>query len=50
MMKTESGWQLLMYLGDGTHTYKFIVDGEWYAENKKLARLPDGMGGYNFSM
>jgi 1,4-alpha-glucan branching enzyme len=47
MIKTKSGWQLPMYLGDGTHTYKFIVDGKWITENKKLERLPDGTGGYN---
>jgi hypothetical protein len=47
MIKTPSGWQLPLYLGEGTHTYKFIVDGRWLIEEKKQARLPDGHGGYN---
>jgi hypothetical protein len=47
MIKTTAGWELPIYLADGTHTYKFVVDGKWYAEDKKVARLTDGAGGYN---
>ncbi len=47
MIKTPAGWMLPVFLAEGTHTYKFIVDGKWYAEEKKSARLPDGNGGYN---
>jgi len=47
MMKTATGWQLPLYLADGTHTYKFLVDGKWYTEDKKVLRFPDGVGGYN---
>ena len=50
MQKTKSGWQLPLYLSEGTHTYKFIVDGKWYAEEKRSVRLPDGTGGYNSVM
>ncbi len=47
MMKTETGWELPLYLADGTHTYKFVIDGKWYTEENKNAPLPDGAGGYN---
>ncbi|HHN48151.1 MAG TPA: hypothetical protein ENN08_04355 [Bacteroidales bacterium] len=29
MQKTATGWNLPIYLREGTHTYKFIVDSEW---------------------
>ena len=47
MVKIQGGWQLPLYLAEGTHTYKFIVDGQWHSEEKKLSQLPDGNGGYN---
>ncbi|MBV9962793.1 MAG: hypothetical protein JO072_11140 [Parafilimonas sp.] len=50
MMKTSKGWELPVYLAEGTHTYKFVVDGQWHAEDKKVAQLPDGEGGYNSVM
>lgn len=47
MTKTTAGWILPVYLAQATHTYKFFVDGVWYAEEKRTERLPDGKGGYN---
>lgn len=47
MLKTASGWQLPFYLAEGTHTYKFIADGEWITDPKNEKRLPDGSSGYN---
>jgi hypothetical protein len=47
MIKTETGWELPLYLPEGTHTYKFVVDGAWYADDKNKDRLPDGERGYN---
>ncbi|MBC7946867.1 MAG: hypothetical protein H7Y42_03230 [Chitinophagaceae bacterium] len=29
MEKTATGWQLPLYLADGTYTYRFVVDGRW---------------------
>src|SRR5690606_3809879 len=29
MFKSEKGWQVPVYLNEGTHYYKFIVDGKW---------------------
>jgi hypothetical protein len=47
MQQTATGWELPMYIPEGTHTYKFIVDGNWYADAKNPDKLPDGAGGYN---
>ncbi len=47
MTKASDGWYLQMYLTDGTHTYKYVVDGNWYNEENKKDKLPDGTGGYN---
>ena len=47
MFKTEAGWKLPLYLAKGTHTYKFIADGEWLADPNNPHHLPDGEKGYN---
>jgi hypothetical protein len=47
MMKTANGWQLPLYLAEGTHTYKFIVDGKWIRDESNNEKLPDGNGDYN---
>jgi 1,4-alpha-glucan branching enzyme len=47
LQKTAAGWQLPLYLADGTHTYKFVVDGQWHADKANPERLPDGRDGYN---
>jgi len=47
MVKTQSGWELPIYLADGTHTYKFVVDGQWYTDENNVEGLPDGVGGMN---
>ena len=47
MTRTENGWQLPLYLAQGTHAYKFIVDGKWMQDKKATAAMPDGAGGFN---
>ncbi len=47
MSKTSDGWILPVYLAEGTHTYKFVVDNNWIADVKNTERLPDSHGGYN---
>lgn len=47
MQKTASGWELPLMLQEGTHTYKFIVDGNWMADTRNPQRLPDGHGAFN---
>ena len=47
MIKTSSGWELPIYLANGTHTYKLVVDGQWYTDENNPERLPDGVRGFN---
>ncbi len=47
MGRTVTGWQLPVYVAEGTHTYKFIADGNWLADLKNNNQVPDGTGGYN---
>lgn len=47
MHKTADGWELPLYLANGTHQYKFVVDGKWYADDKNNEKLPDGNGAFN---
>lgn len=32
MERSSEGWQKQVYLADGTHTYRFIADGEWFTD------------------
>lgn len=47
MNKIATGWQLQIYLAQGTHTYKFTTDGKWISDPKNDKHLPDGSNGYN---
>mgnify|MGYP000689127499 CR=1 FL=1 len=47
MTKTPTGWRLPLYLAQGTHTYKFVVDGNWHADDRNREKLPDGNGNFN---
>lgn len=50
MRRTESGWELPVYLKDGTHTYKFILDGRWITDPGHSNTLADGEGNINSVM
>jgi hypothetical protein len=47
MTKTSEGWELAMYLGNGTHTYRFIVDGNWMTDPANPDKLPNEFNDYN---
>jgi hypothetical protein len=47
MVKTIKGWKLSLYLSEGTHLYKFIVDRNWITDPGNPNRLPDGNNGYH---
>lgn len=47
MEPTATGWEVDLYLAAGTHTYKYIVDGTWYADPDNPNQLPDGERGFN---
>jgi 1,4-alpha-glucan branching enzyme len=41
MIRTSDGWELPMYLADGTHTYRFIVDGKWMIDPDNKDQVPN---------
>jgi hypothetical protein len=47
MNRTATGWQLPLYLAEGTYTYKFVADGKWMRDETNPEKLPDGNGDYN---
>lgn len=47
LKKTASGWEIPLYLSDGTYSYKFRTDNEWHSDSKNNNRLPDKTGGFN---
>jgi 1,4-alpha-glucan branching enzyme len=47
LQKTLNGWELPLYLAQGTHTYRFIVDGEWITDPDNKNRLPNEFNDFN---
>jgi len=47
MKSTDTGWELPVYLDQGTHTYKFIVDGNWITDPDNPLVRNDGKGNKN---
>ena len=41
MTKTPMGWQLPLYLADGTYTYRFVVDGRWMTDPDNADKFPN---------
>jgi 1,4-alpha-glucan branching enzyme len=39
--KTTTGWQANVYLAEGTHTYRFIADGKWFADPANPDQFPN---------
>lgn len=47
MQETGNGWQLPLYLADGTHTYRYIVDGRWMADPGNKDKFPNEFNDFN---
>ncbi|MEI7981206.1 MAG: hypothetical protein WCI71_06105, partial [Bacteroidota bacterium] len=47
MFRTQYGWVLPMYLREGAHAYKFLVDGVWMTDPANKLTHPDGSGHVN---
>ncbi|HSN62259.1 MAG TPA: hypothetical protein VLR49_15075 [Ferruginibacter sp.] len=41
MTKTATGWERAVYLADGTHTYRFVADGKWFADPANPDQFPN---------
>ena len=50
LRKTKTGWSRGVYLREGTHAYKYIVDGKWILDPTHDVVRPDGMGNKNSFM
>lgn len=47
MISIKGSWMLPMYLREGTHAYKFIVDKVWVTDPENKLQRPDGSGNFN---
>lgn len=47
MIKVDDGWVLPLFLREGTHAYKFIIDGSWITDPSNKITHPDGRGNIN---
>ncbi len=47
LVKTSTGWSLALYLAEGTHTYRFIADGQWREDPENKDHFPNEFGEYN---
>ncbi|MBS1741684.1 MAG: hypothetical protein JST81_01505 [Bacteroidetes bacterium] len=47
MFKTATGWELPVYLSNGTYTYRYIVDGEWMIDPGNPDKVPNEFNDYN---
>ncbi len=50
MYKVPGGWELNLFIREGTHAYKFIVDGNWILDPENKIVRPDGNGNFNSFM
>jgi Glycogen recognition site of AMP-activated protein kinase len=47
MIRTATGWELPLYLANGTHTYRFIVDGKWFTDPENTDKFPNEFNDFN---
>ncbi len=47
MIRIQGTWMLPLYLREGTHAYKFIVDQQWITDPANKVTRPDGKGNQN---
>ena len=50
MLRIRGSWMLSLYLREGTHAYKFLVDDQWMTDPANKIKRPDGMGHENSFM
>lgn len=50
MHRVRGGWAVNLFLREGTHAYKFVVDGEWLLDPGNNVLRPDGQGHENSFM
>ncbi len=50
MIRINGKWRINLFLREGTHAYKFIVDGNWILDPGNKVTRPDGRGNFNSFM
>jgi 1,4-alpha-glucan branching enzyme len=45
--RTTYGWEKQVYLAPGTHTYRFVADGRWFADPANPERFPNEFNEFN---
>ena len=50
LKKVGNGWELPVYLPEGTHSYRFVVDGEWMEDPGNAEKVKNEFGEYNSSI
>lgn len=47
MSRTTSGWEFPVYIANGTHTYRFVVDGKWMTDPANEEKMKNENGEFN---
>jgi hypothetical protein len=47
MTKTATGWEIPLYIAEGTHTYRFVADGKWFADPDNADKFPNEFDAFN---
>jgi len=47
MTNVNGQWQLPVFLSNGTHTYRFIADGDWFVDPANPVKVPNSFNDYN---
>lgn len=47
LSKTSDGWEIAVWLKEGSHTYKFIVDNQWMPDPQNPRIVNDAQGNQN---
>jgi len=47
LLPAATGWAIPVYLSEGTHTYRFIADGKWFADPANNDKLPNEYNEFN---
>jgi type 1 glutamine amidotransferase len=47
MQRVQGGWAIYLFLREGTHAYKYVVDGNWIIDPGNNIARPDGRGNMN---
>ena len=47
LQRVGDGWELPLYLADGTYTYRYVADGRWMEDPVNPQKLPNEFGESN---